>query len=165
MAGSSMRGIQMRSGAAVLMTLVFITFSTGLAGCSRIRDVKGFVEDDQLIQSLQTGVDNKTSVQKTLGRPTIVSEIDPNTWFYVSQKTRQFAFLKPTPEMHKVLVLSFDAKGNLSKVQKIGREQIVNIQPVQDKTPTRGKETGFWDQLLGDVGKFGPTGGDGGNPR
>ena len=141
---------------------------TALPGCSRIRDSKGYVADEQLIGALQTGVDNRASVQKTLGRPTLVSEVDPNTWFYVSQTTRQLAFLKPKPNAHQVLVVNFDAKGNLAQVRKLGLNDIVNVSPSGDKTPTLGKETSFWQELFGDVGKFGPAGGgaggDGGGP-
>ncbi len=130
--------------------------------CTRIRDVKGYIADDQLIATLQPGVDNKGSVQKTLGRPTMISEIDPNRWFYVSQLTRQLAFLNPKPENHQILVVSFDAKGNLAKTEKLGRDQIVSVNASGDKTPTRGKESGLWENLFGDIGRYAPAGAGGG---
>jgi outer membrane protein assembly factor BamE (lipoprotein component of BamABCDE complex) len=134
--------------------------------CTRIRDVKGYIADEQLIATLQPGVDNKSSVQKILGRPTTISEVDPNRWFYVSQLTRQLAFFNPKPETHQVLVVNFDAKGNLAKVEKLGREQIVGIDPSGDKTPTRGKENSLWENLFGDIGRYGAGGaGGGGGPQ
>jgi outer membrane protein assembly factor BamE (lipoprotein component of BamABCDE complex) len=136
--------------------------------CTRIRDVKGYISDETLIATLKPGVDNKSSVQKTLGRPTVISEVDPNRWFYVSQLTRQLAFLNPKPETHQVLVVSFDAKGNLVKTEKLGRDQIVSVDASGDKTPTRGKESSLWENLFGDIGRYGPAGGaagGGGGPQ
>jgi outer membrane protein assembly factor BamE (lipoprotein component of BamABCDE complex) len=132
---------------------------TGTGACTRIKDVKGYIADDQLIAALQPGVDNKGSVQKTLGRPTMMSEVDPNRWYYVSQLTQQLAFLSPKPKTHQVLAVSFDAKGNLIKTEKLGLDKIVSVNASNDKTPTRGKESGFWDNLFGDIGRYAPTGG------
>jgi outer membrane protein assembly factor BamE (lipoprotein component of BamABCDE complex) len=131
------------------------------SGCTRIRDVKGYISDDQLVATLQPGTDNKGSVQKILGRPTMVSEVDPNRWYYVSQLTQQLAFLRPKPKSHQVLAISFDAKGNLIKVDKLGADKIVAVNASGDKTPTRGKESGFWDNLFGDIGRYSPTGAGG----
>jgi outer membrane protein assembly factor BamE (lipoprotein component of BamABCDE complex) len=122
--------------------------------CTRMRDMKGYVTDDQLITSLQTGVDNRASVQKMLGRPTVISSTDPNIWYYVSQRTEQFAFMLPRPKDHQVLVVRFDAKGNLGKVERLTGREIVNVSPSGDKTPTLGKEVGLWSELFGDVGRY-----------
>ncbi len=132
------------------------------SACTRIKDAKGYIADDQLIAMLQPGVDNKGSVQKTLGRPTVISEVDANRWYYVSQRTEQLAFMRPKPKAHQVLAVSFDAKGNLVKTEKLGLDQIVSVDASGDKTPTRGKESGFWDNLFGDIGRYSPSGGAGG---
>jgi outer membrane protein assembly factor BamE (lipoprotein component of BamABCDE complex) len=142
--------------AAVVACLFSIT-----GACTRIKDVKGYVSDDQLIATLQPGVDNKSSVQKTLGRPTMVSAVDPNRWYYVSQLTQQLAFFRPKPTMHQALAVSFDAKGNLLKADKLGLDQIVTVDASGDKTPTRGKDSSFWDNLFGNIGSYSPGGGGG----
>ncbi len=143
--------------AAVAACMLNIT-----GACTRINDVKGYVSDDQLIATLQPGIDNKNSVQKTLGRPTTISAVDPNRWYYVSQSTQQLAFFRPKPKMHQALAVSFDAKGNLLKTVKLGLDQLVTVDASNDKTPTRGKESSFWDNLFGDIGRYSPGGGDGG---
>jgi outer membrane protein assembly factor BamE (lipoprotein component of BamABCDE complex) len=145
--------------------LLAITLLASTSACTRIKDLKGYIADDQLITALQPGVDNRSSVQKTLGRPTIISEVDSNTWYYVSQNTQQLAFFKPRPLTHQVVVVRFDPKGNLAKVEKLDRNAIVDVDPSGDKTPTRGKEVTFWQELFGDVGRFGPGGAGGGGPE
>jgi outer membrane protein assembly factor BamE (lipoprotein component of BamABCDE complex) len=138
-----------------------------MGACTRIKDVKGYIADDQLISTLQPGTDNKSSVQKTLGRPTMISAVDPNRWYYVSQLTQQLAFLRPKPQSHQALAVSFDAKGNLIKAEKLGLDQIVTVDASGDKTPTRGKDSSFWDSLFGDIGRYSATGGGagGGGPQ
>jgi outer membrane protein assembly factor BamE (lipoprotein component of BamABCDE complex) len=136
-----------------------------MGACTRIKDVKGYIADDQMIATLQPGVDNKSSVQKILGRPTMVSAVDPNRWYYVSQLTQQLAFLRPKPKSHQALAVSFDAKGNLVKTEKLGLDQIVTVNASGDKTPTRGKESSFWDNLFGDIGRYSATGAGGGGPQ
>jgi outer membrane protein assembly factor BamE (lipoprotein component of BamABCDE complex) len=133
-----------------------------MGACARIKDVKGYIADYPLIETLQPGVDNKSSVQKILGRPTMISAVDPNRWYYVSQLTQQLAFLRPKPTLHQALAVSFDAKGNMVKAEKLGLDQIVTVDASSDKTPTRGKDTSFWDNLFGDIGRYSPGGGDGG---
>ena len=86
----------------------------------------------------------------------------------MSESTAQLAFLAPKPTKHQILVVKFNDKGNLLKVEKKGLDQIVEARPASGKTPTRGKELTFWQQLFGDVGKYsapgkGKGGGDGGD--
>jgi outer membrane protein assembly factor BamE (lipoprotein component of BamABCDE complex) len=150
-----------------VLPLICIVAAVALSGCSRITDVKGYIADETLVSAIQPGVDNKTSVEKTLGRPSLVSEFDANTWYYVSQRTEQFAFLTPKPVMHQVLMLQFNAKGDLLSVNKLGRDQLVAVNPSNDKTPTGGKETGFFKDLFSGIGTVtsGGTGTGGGPPQ
>ena len=55
---------------AVLKVAATALGASLLAGCAGIREHRGYVMDDQLSQAVQVGVDNKESVEKTLGRPT-----------------------------------------------------------------------------------------------
>src|SRR3954464_5662126 len=66
-----------------------------LAGCAGVRAHKGAVVDPQLASAIQPGVDNKASVEKTLGRPSFTGQFTPNDWYYVAQDTHQFAFRNP----------------------------------------------------------------------
>lgn len=135
-------------------------------GCTRIRDTKGYLYDPVMVGSIAPAVDNKASVMKVLGRPSFESEFDKNIWYYVSQNTQQFAFRNPRPIAHQVLVVRFDEKGTVSRVETLGRDQLVSIDPSDDKTPTRGKELGFFQQLFGNIGRFsGAGGGAGGGPQ
>lgn len=153
-----MMGLTQRWGTIAIAAVVLATS----AGCTRIRDHKGYVADSVLIDSIQPGIDNRDSVAKTLGRPTIPGQFDDRTWYYVSRETRQLAFSEPKPTAQTVLAVRFDQAGNVVSVEKTGLEKIASIDPEGDKTPTLGRDRGFFSELFGNIGRVGAVGGAGG---
>lgn len=132
------------------------------SGCARVTNTQGYIFDPELVSSVAPGVDNKQSVRKTLGRPTIISQWDENSWYYVSRETKQFAFLRPKPIENTVLHVRFGPDGTVQNVEKRGLEQVVDIDPHSDKTRTLGRETGILQDLFGNIGQVGtaaPAGG------
>ena len=129
-----------------------------LAGCAGVRAHKGAVIDPQLASAIQVGVDNKASVEKTLGRPTFSGEFTANDWYYVSRDTNQFAFRNPRVAQQTVLHVRFDQAGNVVSVQRTGRELIASIDPVDKKTPTLGRRRSFFDEIFGNIGSVGAAG-------
>ena len=122
------------------------------AGCTRIRDHKGYVADEALVTSVQVGTDNKESVTGTLGRPTFTGQFDANDWYYVSRDTRQLAFNAPRASAQTVLRVRFDAAGNVASVERTGLEKIASIDPEGDKTPTLGRDRSFFSEIFGNIG-------------
>lgn len=123
-----------------------------LGGCVGLRDHRGHVLDDELATAIQPGVDNKQSVESTLGRPTFVGQFTPNEWYYVSRDTNSLAFRDPRVTDQTVLRVRFDAAGNVVGVDRTGKELIANIDPHGDRTPTLGRERSFFEELFGNIG-------------
>ncbi|HKH28921.1 MAG TPA: outer membrane protein assembly factor BamE [Sphingomicrobium sp.] len=125
-----------------------------LAGCAGIttREHRGYVMDEQLTTGLQVGVDNKQSVEKTLGLPTFTGTFDQNDWYYVSRDTRSFAFRNPKVTDQAVLHVRFDQAGNVAAVNQMDEKLIASINPNNDRTPTLGRERGFFDELFNNIG-------------
>ena len=140
-----------------------------LAGCANlgVQAHKGAVLDPQIASAIQPGVDNKASVEKTLGRPTFAGQFSPNDWYYVSRDTNTFAFRNPRTTKQTVYLVRFDPAGNVVAVQKSGREMIASIDPSGRKTPTLGRQRSFFDELFGNIGTVGSAGapGSGGSNR
>lgn len=126
-----------------------------VAGCSTIRQNQGYLVDAPLLASVEAGVDNKNSVEKTLGRPTFGSEFDANEWYYISRNTRQIAFLEPKAVTQSITKISFDGKGNVAKIETRGLEQVASIRPSRDKTPTLGRNQSILEDIFGGVGALG----------
>lgn len=148
--------------ARLTLTVAMIGALVITAGCTRIRDHKGYVVDQVLIDSIQPGIDNRESVEGTLGQPSLASQFDDKTWYYIARETRQLAFSRPKPTQQTVLAVHFDGKGNVASVEKTGLEKIASISPDGAKTPTLGRERGFFQELFGNIGRVGSVGESGG---
>ncbi len=135
-----------------------IGMGLALTACAGIRDHRGFVIDQALADGIQVGVDNKDSVAKTLGRPTFTGQFDPNEWIYVSRDTAQLAFRDPRVLEQKVVRINFDAAGNVTAVNKSGKELIASVDPSGDKTPTLGRNRSFFEELFGNIGTIAQPG-------
>jgi outer membrane protein assembly factor BamE (lipoprotein component of BamABCDE complex) len=123
-----------------------------LAGCASNHVHKGAVIDQQLVGAIQPGVDNKASVEKLLGRPTFAGEFTPNDWYYVSRDTTQLAFRNPRVARQTVMLVRFDQAGNVSSIQKTGKELVLNVEPSRRETPTLGRKQSFFEELFGNIG-------------
>lgn len=132
------------------------------AGCSSIPGRNGFIADEVLIQSVQPGIDNRASVERTLGRPTFVSQFGEPVWYYVASTTGQKPFTTPKIENQTVLAIRFDDAGNVLSAERSGMERVARISPDGAKTPTLGRERGFLEDLFGNIGQVGAAGMGGG---
>ena len=154
-----MRVSQLISLTALMCALV------ATSGCTRLKGHQGYVGDATLLTSVQPGVDNKQSVEASLGRPTFVGQFDKNDWYYFARDTKQLAFTQPKASSQYVLLVRFDAAGNVVSANQTGMESIANISPEGDKTPTLGRNTSFFEEIFGNIGSVGSGTGQGSTPN
>lgn len=126
-----------------------------LAGCAGVQAHKGAVIPPELASAIQPGVDNRASVEKTLGRPSFVGQFTPADWYYVARDTKQFAFRNPRVTDQTVLRVRFDRAGNVVSVDKTGKNMIANVDPSDRSTPTLGRKRSFFDEIFGNIGTVG----------
>ena len=139
--------------ASIMVRLAAASMSAALlTGCAGIRDHRGYVLDKELATNIQVGVDNKESVTKTLGRPSFTGQFSENDWYYLARDTNTVPFRGPHVTDQTLLHIRFDATGNVASVGQTGKDQIVSINPVNDKTPTLGRKRSFFDELFGNIG-------------
>jgi outer membrane protein assembly factor BamE (lipoprotein component of BamABCDE complex) len=140
------------------MSVAMIAVALAVSGCARVPGHQGFISDSTLVESIQAGVDNRDSVEKTLGRPTFISQFGQQDWYYVARETKQLAFAVPTAVQQTVLRVRFDPSGNVVGVDKAGMEKVARINPNGDKTPTLGRDRSFFEDLFGNIGTVGSVG-------
>ncbi|MCB2014973.1 MAG: outer membrane protein assembly factor BamE [Sphingobium sp.] len=147
------------------ISLIAVLACTTLAvsGCARVRTHQGYLVDNLLVDSIQPGIDNRDSVEGTLGRPTFVSQFGNQDWYYVARDMKQLAFANPKPKDQTVVRVRFDATGNVTGIDKRGLEQVAKISPKDGKTPTLGRDRSLFDEIFGNIGAVG-AGGAGGGP-
>jgi len=133
-----------------------------LAGCSKTVDQRGNLPTDDKLAEVQTGVSTKDDVTRLLGTPSSTGTFDEKTWYYISKRTEQFAFLTPELLDQQVVAITFDENGTVTDVKRHGMDDRREVTPVARTTPAAGKELSFIEQLIGNVGKF--NGGNAGSP-
>ena len=149
----------MRRPSARVLALLAATL---IGGCAQMRSHQGFVVDADLVNSVQPGIDNRASVQQTLGRPSFASQFGQGDWYYVARDSRNYAFRNPHPVGQLTLRIGFDAAGTVTSIRKGDLTQVASISPDGHTTPTLGRTRGFFQDLFGNIGTVGAAGSTGG---
>lgn len=148
---------RMTSGKAPVI-LGALALLAALGGCASIKDHRGYLVDTALVDGIQPGIDNKVSVERSLGRPTFISQYGQPAWYYVSTDTVQAPFGRPRAKTQLVLRVRFDAAGNVAGIDRRGTEKIASLSPDGHKTPTLGRDRSFFEDLFGNIGSVGAPG-------
>ena len=142
-----------------ILTLAMLAAApTLLGGCTAIRDRRGYIADPVLTTAIQPGLDNQQSVQGTLGRPTFTSQFGDPVWYYVSSVTSSQPFGQPDITTHSVMKVAFNSAGTVASVDFNGVDDIRDIDPDGDATPTLGRERGILQDIFGNIGAVGAGG-------
>ncbi len=149
--GRSLRGA--RWGAAMLLCLT-------LAACDgRYRD-HGYVPPPEDLEQIVVGIDTRASVEETLGSASSRSVTDEGNIYFVRSRVRTFAMLAPEVVEREVVAISFDSGGIVSNVESFGLEKGQVVPLARRVTSSSVKDKSFLRQLLGNIGRFTPGGGD-----
>jgi len=123
-------------------------------GCSPMVATHGNVVEADRLAAIHEGSSTKSDVADGLGTPTATGTLDPNTWYYVGQRTEKTAFFAPEVVDRKVVAIHFDPAGIVRKIEQLDLAAGQNIDFVSRTTPTAGKDLSFLEQMLGNVGRF-----------
>jgi outer membrane protein assembly factor BamE (lipoprotein component of BamABCDE complex) len=142
----------LRLSAAVALALTAAT-----AACAPVQTYNGFRSDrnNEEIPDPQVGVDTRDTVMQRFGSPSTTAVFDQTAWYYVSSVQERMAFYEPRTIDRRVMVVRFDGD-TVSAVEKFGMERGRLIAYNDTVTPTRGRELGVLEQLLGNVGRAPP---------
>lgn len=122
-------------------------------GCAPIVSHHGFVVDNEDTLKIDKATDNKTTLLSRLGNPSQVGLFDEEVWYYISSIQSQKAFYKTTTKERKITAIRFDDLENVSDVTTLALKdgRVVNYD--KRKTPTRGREVTFLEQIFGSIGR------------
>jgi len=87
-----------------------------------------------------------------LGTPSSIGTFEDSRWYYVTRKTETLAFYDPELIEQNVVLIEFDEAGFVKQVATFGMENAREIELVERETPTKGREFGFFEQILGNMG-------------
>jgi outer membrane protein assembly factor BamE (lipoprotein component of BamABCDE complex) len=146
------------SGSAAVAVLALTS------GCASIKDHRGYLGDRVLMDAMTPGIDNRQSVERTLGRPTFIAQFGRQDWYYVSIQTKQKPFHRPVTYDETVMRVRFDADGTVAGIDRRGKDEVAKISPYNVVTPTLGKKRSILEDLFGNIGAVGAGGMGGGAP-
>jgi outer membrane protein assembly factor BamE (lipoprotein component of BamABCDE complex) len=135
------------------LTLAGCALPIVLAGCTPIVANRGNMLDEDRISQVKAGSSSKNDVFEALGSPSIVSTFDDNTWYYVGQRTEREAFFRPVITDRKLIAVQFDDTDHVKSLDRVGLEEAVDVEPLEETTPAVGREITFMEQLIGNIGR------------
>ncbi len=145
------------SSSRALIILAGLSIPLAIGGCTPIVANRGNMLEEERIAQVKPGASSKNDVFEALGSPSVVSTFDDNTWYYVGQRTEREGVLLPVVTDRKVIAVKFDDTDHVSAVDRIGLDQAVEVEPLDDKTPAVGRDITFMEQLLGNIGRAGSS--------
>jgi len=139
---------------------LMLALAIGLGGCGLFTAPLQYrgqsVTEDQLRQ-LVPGTTTEADVRTLLGEPTTQGLFDNNRWAYVGQVTQNRIGRYPGVISDDVVVLTFNDQGVLQSVEHHGKKQTVQVGMAGGTTPSPGGNASFFQQLLGNIGRYSPT--------
>jgi outer membrane protein assembly factor BamE (lipoprotein component of BamABCDE complex) len=134
--------------------LLFFT----IFACSFRVEKSGYMFDNNDIDFIKKGVTSKTTLLKSLGTPTIVSQIDDKElWIYYSENSKHILFFKPTIIERDILLLKFDEENRVDDIKKLDlkdedRQYFFN----QNKTFVQGHKNNLFKSIYENIGSIIP---------
>jgi len=142
-----------------MKTKPFIPFAAAVAilalsGCAKDIAPRGNLPPEEALAQLAPGEQTRQDVQNLLGTPATTAVFDNETWYYISANTTEYAFYPVTELDRTIYALSFDQRGILKDVRKLGLQDGQEVTLASRETPTKGREYGVLEQLIGNLGRF-----------
>ncbi len=123
-----------------------------VAGCAPEINVRGHVPNPDSLAQIKPGQQTRDQVLDLLGSPSSVGTFEDTRWYYISRRTEHLAFYEPEVMEAQVVMVEFDTAGFVKQVAHLPDEDIREIELVERETPTKGRELGFLQQILGNIG-------------
>lgn len=125
-----------------------------LGACEPKTALRGNLPRDSQLEQIQVGRDSKSRVRDILGTPSTIGTFDQDVWYYMSQKTEQWAFFEPEIVDHQILALYFTPEGVLQNMVTYTQEDMRDVNYADRTTPTSGREFTFLEQMFGNLNRF-----------
>jgi outer membrane protein assembly factor BamE (lipoprotein component of BamABCDE complex) len=115
---------------------------------------RGHLKEDEAVASVKVGTTTKDEALKLLGSPSSESSFGPTTWYYVSSIKQSRSIMKPEIIDQHVTEIAFDSSGVVSSLKEYSLKDSKDVEIATRTTPSEGQELGFFEQLLGNLGRF-----------
>lgn len=164
-APSARGGLRAASRAALAAVPLFLGGCGGISAVDRLfgpaPEMRGNRVEPEVLRDITPGVQTRADVQALLGSPSATGTFENDRWYYISAVSRTRVGRVPGISEQRVVEISFNPAGVVQGVRELGPQDGRNVQVVERTTPVPGNDRTFLQQLLGNVGRLGPSGGSG----
>ena len=123
-----------------------------ILGCSEQYRKHGYIPSEEELSSVSVSQDDKNTVIKKLGTPSIGGILNDGNIYFVQSKVLKNSIRASKPIDRQVLVLSFDDNDRLSNIQKFGIDKGKVVILDYRTTPSGLKNMSFLFRLFQNVG-------------
>ncbi len=145
-------------------SLAALLAALALAGCSGMpvnsftqTINRGYVLDENALQQVPIG-SSQEQVLLVLGTPSTVATLSGEAFYYISQKARQTAFLKPEIVDQRVLVVYFSPDRRVTRIANYGLQDGKVFDFISRTTVAGGSDISLVGNILKNVGNINPFG-------
>lgn len=145
-------------------SLAALLAAIALAGCSGMpvnsftqTINRGYVLDEAALQQVPIG-SSQEQVLLVLGTPSTVATLSGEAFYYISQKARQTAFLKPEIVDQRVLVVYFSPDRRVTRIANYGLQDGKVFDFISRTTVAGGSDISLVGNILKNVGNINPFG-------
>ncbi len=139
----------------MLLAALSVAAAAATPGCSPITDTRGNLPLAEVVETIEQGKQNRDQIVAILGSPSTKATFGKQEiWYYIGKKTETLAFFEPKLLERKILVIKFDDRGVVETVASYDASAGKRVELVERVTPTKGKELGILEQIIGNVGRF-----------
>lgn len=131
----------------------------GLGACDPKLENNGYVKNEDIKSIIIPGQSTRDEVTSKLGSPSAQSSFGDDSYYYISDKKEAYAFLKYDVVEQEVTRIDFNEQGLVTKVENYDQSNSEDITLVKRETATEGHTLGFFEQMLGNIGRFNAPGG------
>ena len=131
-----------------------VVFVASVAACAPKLATRGNLPSDIKLSQVTVGVHKRDDVRTILGAPSTLGTFEDNVWYYIGQNTTQFAFFRERIVEQKVIVIVFSDQGVVEELEVFDQDDLREISLNERTTPTAGHSLGFFEQILGNIGRF-----------
>lgn len=136
--------------------LFALTAVLALSACAPTVATRGNLLTEVKLAQIKPLASTRADVIQIWGPPTVSSAFDPNIWYYVGETTSQKGIFAPEVENRRLIRVTFDPNDShtVAEVAELDPAAAKEIELVDRKTPTAGKEYTALQQFIGNLGKY-----------
>ena len=142
-----------------IRSILFLSICTlTLSACTPTISTRGNLLSETKLAQVKPQSANKSDVTRLWGPPTVVEPFNDNVWYYIGETTEQKGIYEPVVIKRQIIEVTFDQAENVASIVEIDPAKAKDIQIVERRTPTAGKEFTALQQAIGNLGKFNTDG-------